>query len=503
MSDDSSDRAHARVGEVLNDKWTLERLIGVGGMGAVYAGVHRNGTKAAVKVLHRYLAKHDEVRTRFLREGYAANRVDHPAAVKVTDDDIVKGGPDDGTAYLVMELLRGESLERRSQRGVNVTEREFLAVAEVVLEVLEAAHANGVVHRDIKPDNIFISRDADNTARIKVLDFGLAKVLEGQSTTQYGVALGTPSFMSPEQAAGRNDEVDGRTDLFALAATGFRLITGRRIHEGANSVELVLKMGQLPAPRIRTVKHDVTDAFADVIDRALEFRRENRYESAAAMRAEVKSARAVLDVGFNATSPAIPTPPDSAIELSASNLEPAEGTSAPLTEKAAPQPLEATVSLPPETKPVPTERTLPLPVAAGAPVKTLVLPVASLPALSTPTPPEEASTPTQPPEASLAPIPMGRSYMVPALVVAGLLVVFAGVALVTRWSSDSAPEPATAPAPAESSAADEPTSDASSDVRITSDAGVVMDAVAVTRPRAFPPRHPMAPWKPLKRGGKH
>ena len=137
MTEDSLTRAHERIGDVLNDKWTLERLLGVGGMGAVYAGRHRNGALAAVKVLHPHLAAHQEVRERFLREGYAANRVEHPCVVKVLDDDIVRSGPDDGTAYLVMELLEGESLESRSNRGLQITERELLALSQVVLEMLE------------------------------------------------------------------------------------------------------------------------------------------------------------------------------------------------------------------------------------------------------------------------------------------------------------------------------------------------------------------------------
>ena len=320
-SDDSSGWAHARVGEILNDKWKLERLLGIGGMGAVYAGLHRNGARAAVKVLHHCHAKHEDVRGRFLREGYAANRVEHPSVVKVLDDDIVAGGPDDGTAYLVMELLVGESLEGWTHRGLAVTERDFLMVADVVLEVLEVAHNSGVVHRDIKPDNIFVTRAGVGRDRIKVLDFGLARLLEGSSMTVHGIALGTPPFMSPEQAAGCNDEIDGRTDLFALAASGFRLITGRRIHEGSTAVELVQKMGKLAAPRVRTVAPQVSVALARVLDRALEFRRDDRYESAAAMRADVLSALALVDTGLPLPRPPSEAPGDRSIELSASDFE--------------------------------------------------------------------------------------------------------------------------------------------------------------------------------------
>jgi serine/threonine-protein kinase len=295
LNDDLESRARERVGVVLSDKWTLERLIGVGGMAAVYSAKHRNGAKAAVKVLHPDLARHKEVRERFLREGYAANRVDHPGVVKVLDDDVVTSGDDAGTAYIVMELLEGESMQDRLERGPPVGEREFLAIAELVLEVLEAAHANNVVHRDLKPENLFLVKGEGGQSRVKVLDFGLARLLDGQTITSYGLALGTPSFMSPEQAAGRIDEIDGRTDLFALAATGFRLRTGRRIHEGANPVELVTKMANFAAPRVRTLSPEASESFARVIDRALEFKRDDRYANAKAMREDVRRAIAELD----------------------------------------------------------------------------------------------------------------------------------------------------------------------------------------------------------------
>ena len=302
MTDDADSRSRARVSSVLDDKWTLEKLLGVGGMAAVYEARHRNGARAAVKVLHPGLARHKEVRERFLREGYAANRVEHVGAVKVLDDDVVHDGPDAGTAYLVMELLEGESLQDRLERGPPVDEIEFLRIAEAVLDVLDAAHGRGVVHRDLKPENLFL---VTGPPRVKVLDFGLARLLQGQALTSYGLALGTPSFMSPEQAAGRIDEIDGRTDLFALAATGFRVRTGRRIHEGENAVDLVRKMSTLPAPRVLDVAPDASRPFARVIDRGLAFRREDRYETAAAMRDDVRKATAEID---GATEPlTVPT----------------------------------------------------------------------------------------------------------------------------------------------------------------------------------------------------
>ncbi len=290
MTDNTVAAPDPRLGRVLDGKWTLERLLGVGGMASVYAARHRNGARAAVKILHTELAKHQQIRERFLREGYAANRVEHEGAVKVLDDDIVKEGPDEGAAYIVMELLDGELLEDRATRAP-MSERELLLMAESILDVLEAAHAHGVIHRDLKPDNLFVVKSSDGSMRVKVLDFGLARVTEGSRLqTRAGITLGTPAFMSPEQAGGRSDEIDGRSDVFSLGAVMFRLRTGKRIHEGSNALEIVTTMAKLPAPKLATVDPAVSPAFAAIVDRAIAFAREDRYPDAATMRADVRAA---------------------------------------------------------------------------------------------------------------------------------------------------------------------------------------------------------------------
>jgi serine/threonine-protein kinase len=285
---DPDPRARERVGSVLDEKWTLERILGAGGMGAVYAARHRNGARGAVKVLHPELARRPDVRERFLREGYAANRVEHRGAVQVLDDDIIKDGPDEGTAYLVMEILEGESLEERMDREPPITEPELLAILDDVLAVLEAAHQNGVIHRDLKPANLFLNKDPAGHG-VKVLDFGLARLEEFRSGTSAGLALGTPSFMAPEQALGRQREIDARSDLFAIGATAFMILANRGVHDADGVLELVARMGTLPAPKLRDVAPHVSAELAAVVDRALEFKREDRYPSAAAMRADVVS----------------------------------------------------------------------------------------------------------------------------------------------------------------------------------------------------------------------
>ncbi|HEY2368643.1 MAG TPA: serine/threonine-protein kinase, partial [Polyangiaceae bacterium] len=291
---DDDEQSQARVGSQVNGKWTLERLIGIGGMAAVYEGTHRNGARAAVKVLHPSYARRPDVRARFIREGYAANRVSHSGAVRVLDDDIIQDGAEEGTPFLVMELLEGSSIEDRIEKGPPISEVELLSIMRAILDVLEVAHKAGVVHRDIKPENLFLARNPDNPdapPRIKILDFGLARVQEkGSNKTVVGLAIGTPSYMPPEQASGRIMEIDARSDLFALGATCFRVMANRTVHPADGPVEICQRMASEPAPKLRSVAPNVSKATAAVIDRALMFDRKDRWPNAAAMRAGVDKA---------------------------------------------------------------------------------------------------------------------------------------------------------------------------------------------------------------------
>jgi serine/threonine-protein kinase len=299
-------RARSRVGQVLHDKWRIDALLGVGGMAAVYAATHRNNKRVAVKMLHPELCGDTEVRQRFLSEGYAANIIEHDGAVSVLDDDVAP----DGSAFLVMELLDGENLEQRWERkGGKLELRDVLIIADRLLDVLSAAHAKSIVHRDIKPENLFLTRQG----QLKVLDFGIARVFEAQhkkSTTRAGMVMGTPAFMAPEQARARWDEVDGRTDLWAVGATMFTLLTGRHVHEADTGNEQLIKSATTPAPSIATIMQGLPRSVVATIDRALAFEREKRWADAVSMREAIRGSLDALAGGPSASrsgpQPSIP-----------------------------------------------------------------------------------------------------------------------------------------------------------------------------------------------------
>jgi serine/threonine-protein kinase len=276
--------AARRVGTTLCNKWRLDRLIGIGGMAAVYEATHKIGRREAIKVMHPAIGRDRDLRARFEREAQAVNRFKHPGAVEIRDIDVAA----DGSPFLVMELLDGQPLSALARRPEGVPVPDLVRCMEEVLDVLAAAHAQGIIHRDVKPDNIFILRDG----RVKVLDFGIARVRASAASsmqTRAGATLGTVPYMPPEQING--EEIDPRADLFAVGATMFRLVAKRRVHEAPTEAALLVKMATEPAPPLASVASAAPAQLALIVDRALQFDRARRYPDAPTMQRDVHAFR--------------------------------------------------------------------------------------------------------------------------------------------------------------------------------------------------------------------
>ncbi|MGE3459122.1 MAG: protein kinase, partial [Kofleriaceae bacterium] len=242
------------VGSVIGDTYTIEAVIGQGGMGSVFVASHNRlpGKRVAIKLLHSQL--HDrEVVARFRREAEIASKLGHPNIVAVHDFNETP----DGTPYLVLEYLRGDTLAHRLQSGPLAPDAA-LAILRQVGSALAAAHREGVVHRDLKPQNIFLAEVESNeqiTEVAKVLDFGVSKIRGSQTVkTQDSALLGTPQYMAPEQALGQHDIVDARSDVFALGAIAYEMLTGRPAFTGESIPEVVFKVVyEQPAPLPDTI----------------------------------------------------------------------------------------------------------------------------------------------------------------------------------------------------------------------------------------------------------
>jgi serine/threonine protein kinase len=238
------------IGATLAGRYRIEARVGSGAMGAVYRA-HQAGLarRVAIKILNRDRCLAGDTVQRFRREAQAMSALHHPNTVRVFDF----GSTDDGLLYLAMELLEGESLTHRLQRGGALGVREAVLVAQAVLRSVGEAHAHGIVHRDLKPDNIFLARvQSEPTAMVKVLDFGIAKAIEGerkidQFETLDGTVFGTPRYMSPEQAAGK--ALDHRSDLYAVGIMLFEFLAGRPPFVDADAVVVMARhIREAPPP---------------------------------------------------------------------------------------------------------------------------------------------------------------------------------------------------------------------------------------------------------------
>jgi serine/threonine-protein kinase len=231
---DPNSPSQALVGAVLNGRWKLVRLLGEGGMGAVFeADGLRGEGKRAIKLLHQEFAKEEQILQRFFAEAQTSQSLQHPNIARVFES----ARAEDGTPYLVMELLSGQPLSNWIDAGSAIPPQTAAPIVYGVLQALHLAHQKRVVHRDMKPDNLFMTRDASGQYVVKVLDFGIAKVMDAAggmgNKTRTGVLLGTPGYMSPEQIK-NSKAVDARSDLWAVGIIFYEMLTQKLPFEAEN-----------------------------------------------------------------------------------------------------------------------------------------------------------------------------------------------------------------------------------------------------------------------------
>lgn len=329
--------AELELGQIVA-RYELEQIIGRGGFGAVYRARHLGtGQHVALKVLSR---QEDDIATkRFFQEAQATSRLRHPNTIRVFDF----GQDEGGRLYLAMELLSGRTLRqamRERQHTAQVfSEREAAEIGVAILKSLAEAHREGLVHRDIKPDNIFLHQLVDEDPVVKVLDFGIAKLRDAQQAlTSQSAVPGTPTFMSPEHALNR--DLDGRSDLYSLGVLLFLLVAARAPFRAEGALQTLYMHVHLPVPDLAKVaRTPVTPHFVGVVRRALQKSPEDRFASARDMRAELERC---LDDGWlrSSTSSGVAIP---SLNLRFAQIVPvADGAAAEAPQPVVPLSREAT-----------------------------------------------------------------------------------------------------------------------------------------------------------------
>lgn len=271
------------VGQVINGKYRIVRLIGDGGMGSVYEAHHQVlGVNVALKFLHPELSEEFNLKERFLQEARVSATIHNPHIVRVLDVDVFDERP-----YLVMDLLKGEPLQRRMAHHGRLSVAQTLDYANQILAGLQEAHDKNIVHRDLKPDNVFITKGQHGEELLKILDFGIAKLRQDAGAkanlTQPGAVMGTPEYMAPEQAYSA-DQVDARSDVYSVGVILFEMLSGKRPAEGETPQEIAHKILMGQVLRLDQIAPDVPAGLVRVIHTAMEARPEDRWADARALR---------------------------------------------------------------------------------------------------------------------------------------------------------------------------------------------------------------------------
>lgn len=328
--------------------YKLDRLIGEGGMGVVFEATHAAlETRVAIKLLHPHLTRDENTATRFEREARAAAKIRHPNVVRILD--FVKA--EDGAACIVMDLLMGESLTERLRRAPLPPDE----ASDMLLPIMDAIghmHDKGIVHRDLKPDNIYLSREAGRIVP-KLLDFGIAKVIDDSShVTRTGMVVGTPAYMSPEQARG-SKEIGPGVDIWAMGIVWFECIAGRTPFDADGPQAMLAEILTKQPPPLRSIAAHVSVPVATVIDTALARRPVERFQKMEAFATALKEA-------FATPAPSKPPPPKQQQPLPGSPLSATGPIGSPFPEtRATPQAMSAEVGTSPTLLADPNDPTQP------------------------------------------------------------------------------------------------------------------------------------------------
>ena len=284
------------LGTVLEGAYRIERLVGEGGMGAVYEAAHlRLGTRVAVKVMARELAANPEALARFHREALVTSGLGHPHIVKVLDFSTTPSGE----PFLAMEFLEGEDLEHRLRRAGRLPRADVVHIIKQVASALAATHAKAIVHRDLKPGNVFLLTAAGENDFVKVLDFGISKVRSASTKlTRTSSVMGTPNYMSPEQAKGHIEDIDERTDQWALACIAWECLSGEGPFGGENIPSILFQIVHEPPSALAPKVAGLPSQVEEVLLRALAKAKNERFASVSdfALALERASSAAVFPV---------------------------------------------------------------------------------------------------------------------------------------------------------------------------------------------------------------
>jgi serine/threonine protein kinase len=279
LEEETESALSALVGTTVAGKYRIDRMIGRGGMGAVFQAANLViGKRVALKFLDHEAAQNREACQRFQREAEAAGMAESAHIVQIFDSGVT----DSGLPFLVMELLTGEDLRARLRRERRLSVPSALRVVSQVLRAQVRAHEAGIVHRDLKPDNVFLCARDDDPSFVKLVDFGISKVARARAAdtlTRRGTVLGTAFYMSPEQAQSFAD-IDGRTDLFSVGAILFEMLTGKPPHVAPTYEAVLIAICTHDAPDVRRLAAEVPAAVAALVQRALQRDRDQRFQSA-------------------------------------------------------------------------------------------------------------------------------------------------------------------------------------------------------------------------------